>query len=258
MNQQLLYSRIEGSGKSLLILHGYLGMSDNWKTLSMRYAESGFQVHAIDLRNHGRSFHTEAFSHELMVSDLLHYCQHYNIDKASIIGHSMGGKLAMFFAITYPEMVDKLIVVDISARQYPAHHQDILSALQSVDFTKHTTRNQVEEVVSKQIKEADVVQFLMKNVYRVTSDQLGFRMNLESLTTNYENMLVAVPTDKIFDREVLFIRGEKSKYISDEDHQQNKEIFPNATLKTVTNAGHWVHAENPSVFFEYTITYLLK
>ncbi|MDO4727588.1 MAG: alpha/beta fold hydrolase [Bacteroidota bacterium] len=258
MSQQLLYSRIEGEGSPLLILHGYLGMSDNWKTLSARYAENGFQVHAIDLRNHGRSFHSDDFSHDLMVQDLLYYCKHYHLEKVSVIGHSMGGKLAMFFAITYPQMIDKLVVVDISARQYPPHHQDILSALAAVDFENHTTRSQIQEVVSKTIQDADVVQFLMKNIYRITPEKLGFRMNLSSLTANYENMLIAVPMDKTFEKEVLFVRGAKSKYISDQDHQQNKMIFTNAWLKTVADAGHWVHAENPSDFFEYTIAYLLQ
>lgn len=127
--QELLYSRIEGEGKPLLILHGYLGMSDNWKSLATRYSEVGFEVHALDLRNHGRSFHSEEFSQALMVEDVHNYCKHHNLDTVSIIGHSMGGKLAMFFAMKYPEMIDKLIIADISVREYAPHHQDILEAL---------------------------------------------------------------------------------------------------------------------------------
>ena len=162
--QELLYSRIEGEGRPLLVLHGYLGMSDNWRTLSMRYAEVGFEVHALDLRNHGRSFHSEEFSQELMVEDVYNYCKHHKLEKVSMIGHSMGGKLAMFFAMTYPEMIDKLIIADISVRQYAPHHQEILSALNAVDFSVVKDRKEIEEVMSQHLDDVGVILFLMKNI----------------------------------------------------------------------------------------------
>ena len=140
----MLYSKIEGEGKPLLILHGYLGMSDNWKTLSSQYASESFQVHALDLRNHGRSFHSDEFSYEVMVQDVLDYCQGNNLESVSIIGHSMGGKVAMFFATKYPEMVGKLIVADIGPKYYKPHHQDIMGALNAVDFSQKPDRSQVE------------------------------------------------------------------------------------------------------------------
>lgn len=254
--EEVLYSRIEGEGKPLLILHGYLGMSDNWKTLSGRFAESGFQVHSLDLRNHGRSFHSDEFSQELMMQDVLRYCEFHNLKKISLIGHSMGGKLAMFLAVTYPDLIDKLIVADISVREYPPHHQDILEALNSVDFSVHTDRKQVEDVIAKYITDFGTIQFLMKNVYRTTPEQLGFRMNLKSLTENYDNMGVAIPKESKFEKPVLFLKGEKSDYIRERDKQDILEIFPKAEIKTVSNAGHWLHAENPNDFFEFSMQYL--
>lgn len=253
---ELLYSRIEGEGKPLLVLHGYLGMSDNWKTLSGRYAEAGFQVHTLDLRNHGRSFHSDEFSHELMMHDILQYCKFHNLEKVSIIGHSMGGKLAMFLAVTHPDLIDKLVIADISVREYPPHHQDILEALNSVDFSIHTDRKQVEDVIAGYVSDFGTRQFLMKNVYRVTSEQLGFRMNLKSLTKNYDNMGIEIPKNSKYNQPVLFLRGENSNYIRERDEQDILKIFPQAEIKTVSNAGHWLHAENPTEFFDFSIKYL--
>ncbi|MFA5556613.1 MAG: alpha/beta fold hydrolase [Flavobacteriaceae bacterium] len=252
----MLYSRIEGKGKPLLILHGYLGMSDNWKTLSGKFAEAGFQVHALDLRNHGRSFHSEEFSHELMMQDILQYCKFHNLKKISLIGHSMGGKLAMFLAVTHPDLIDKLIIADISVREYSPHHQDILEALNSVDFSIHTDRKQVEQVIAQYVPDFGTCQFLLKNVYRITPNQLGFRMNLKSLTENYNNMGIEIPKSSKYDKSVLFLRGEKSNYIRERDEQDILNIFPKAEIKTVSKAGHWLHAENPEEFLKYALDYL--
>src|SRR5690554_4230016 len=253
---EILYSRIEGKGKPLLILHGYLGMSDNWKTLSGKFAEAGFQVHALDLRNHGRSFHSEEFSHELMMQDILQYCKFHNLKKISLIGHSMGGKLAMFLAVTHPDLIDKLIIADISVREYSPHHQDILEALNSVDFSIHTDRKQVEQVIAQYVPDFGTRQFLLKNVYRITPNQLGFRMNLKSLTENYNNMGIEIPKSSKYDKSVLFLRGEKSNYIRERDEQDILNIFSKAEIKTVSKAGHWLHAENPEEFLKYALDYL--
>ena len=132
----MLYSKIEGEGKPLLILHGFLGMSDNWKTIGVQLSTEGYQVHLLDLRNHGRSFQSEEFSYALMAQDVFDYCKGHNLEKVAVIGHSMGGKTAMLFATTYPEMIDKLIVADIGPKFYPQHHQKILAGLNAVDFVK--------------------------------------------------------------------------------------------------------------------------
>ena len=174
----MLYSKIEGQGKPLIILHGFLGMSDNWKTLGTQYAQEGFQVHMLDLRNHGRSFHSEIFNYDVMVQDIVEYCATNNLDKIDIIGHSMGGKVAMLFATTYPDKVEKLIVADIGPKFYPQHHQIILDGLNAVDFSQKPNRNEVDEILTRYIPDFGTRQFLMKSLYWETPGQLAFRFNL--------------------------------------------------------------------------------
>lgn len=142
----MLYSRIEGEGEPLLILHGFLGMSDNWKTLGTHFAEQGFLVHLLDLRNHGRSFHSDIFNYEAMVGDVLEYCEANNLKKINLLGHSMGGKVAMFFTMLHPDKINKLIIADIGPKYYTPHHQAILAGLSAVDFSKKPSRNGVEEI----------------------------------------------------------------------------------------------------------------
>lgn len=252
----MLYSKIEGEGKPLLILHGYLGMSDNWKTLSSQYASEGFQVHALDLRNHGRSFHSDEFSYAAMVQDVLDYCQGNNLQSISIIGHSMGGKVAMFFATKYPEMVDKLIVADIGPKYYKPHHQDIMEALNAVDFSQKPDRSQVEEVLKQHIPDFGTRQFLMKSLYWVEPGQLGFRFNLSTFNTKIDAIGEALPENAVFEKDTLFLRGGNSNYIKDEDFETIKKHFPNSEIKTIPNAGHWLHAEKPKDFYEESILYL--
>ena len=254
----MLYSKIEGEGKPLLILHGYLGMSDNWKTLSSQYASEGFQVHALDLRNHGRSFHSDEFSYEVMVQDVLDYCQGNNLESVSIIGHSMGGKVAMFFATKYPEMVGKLIVADIGPKYYKPHHQDIMEALNAVDFSQKPDRPQVEEVLKQYIPDFGTRQFLMKSLYWVEPSQLGFRFNLSAFNTKIDAIGEALPENAVFEKDTLFLRGGNSNYIKDEDFELIKLHFPNSEIKMISGAGHWLHAEKPKEFYEESISYLLK
>src|SRR5690554_6515749 len=148
-----------------------------------------------------------------MIDDVLKYCKHYNLKKVNIIGHSMGGKLAMFLAVNYPELIDKLIIVDISVRAYPPHHQDILEALNAVNFSEQKSRKEIEEVIAQYVHDFGTRQFLMKNIYRKTPEQLGFRMNLKVLSEQYDNMGVGIPTESRYHQSVLFLRGEKSNYI---------------------------------------------
>lgn len=161
----ILHSKIIGHGQPLLILHGFLGMGDNWKTLGNRFAEE-YQVHLIDQRNHGRSFHSDEFDYELMVEDLLNYIDHHHLENINLIGHSMGGKTAMLFAVNHPERVHKLIVADIGPKYYPSHHEQILNGLNAIDFTQQRSRNEIEEVLENYIPEMGIRQFLLKNVYR--------------------------------------------------------------------------------------------
>lgn len=252
----MLYSRIEGLGKPLLILHGFLGMSDNWKSFSSLYAAEGFQVHLLDLRNHGKSFHSDEFNYEVITNDVLKYCQEHKLTTVSIIGHSMGGKVAMLFATTYPEMVDKLIVADIGPKYYAPHHQDIFAGLNAVDFSSKPDRTSVEETLYPFIPDFGTRQFLMKNLYWETPGQLAFRFNLQVFNKNIDVIGTALPENNLFEKPTLFIRGGNSKYILDADLIEIKKHFPNFKLATITNVGHWLHAENPKLFFEETSNFL--
>ncbi|WP_064965654.1 alpha/beta fold hydrolase [Tenacibaculum ovolyticum] len=253
---QILHSRIVGEGKPLLILHGYFGMGDNWKTHANSLAKDGFQVHLIDQRNHGRSFHSDEFDYESMVTDLYNYIMHYQLEKVHLLGHSMGGKTVMLFATEYAGLVDKLIVADISPRMYPPHHHDILKALNSVDFTIQNSRKLIDGKLSELISEVGIRQFLLKSVYRKTKDQLAFRFNLKSLTENNNEVGEALPSFTVFEGDTLFLKGENSDYISVNEEPIIEAHFPNSTIKSIRKAGHWLHAENPVDFYAEVIAFI--
>lgn len=252
----MLYSRIEGEGKPLLIIHGFLGSSDNWKTLAGQYAENGYQVHAIDMRNHGRSFHSDVFDYDATVQDIYEYCEQHRLQQVDIIGHSMGGKAAMFFAVAHPEKVNKLIIADIGPKYYRPHHQDILAGLNAVDFSVKPSRSDVEAILEQYIEDFGTRQFLMKNLYWKEPGQLAFRFNLDVFNEKIENIGQALPAGKVFNKPVLFLRGDRSNYIKDEDFDMIKTHFPKADIKDIKNSGHWLHAENPKDFMSETLAHL--
>lgn len=245
---EILHSIIVGKGDPLLILHGFFGMADNWKTLANKFSEK-YQIHLIDQRNHGRSFHDDDFTYELMVEDLLHYINYHQLENVYLLGHSMGGKTGMLFAVTFPHLVRKLIVADIAPKYYPPHHQFILEALKAVDFTKLKSREEIDEILIKYISENRVRQFLLKNVYRKSKDELAYRFNLESLSRNVEEVGDGLPAFTQFEGPTLFLKGENSGYISPDDEVVIQMHFPKSKLVIIPKAGHWLHAENPSNFF---------
>ena len=252
----LLHSRIEGEGKPLVIIHGFLGMSDNWKTLGTQFANDGFQVHALDLRNHGKSFHSDDFSYDIMVEDVKQYCEFHQLQDIALIGHSMGGKVAMLLATTYPQLVSKLVVADIGPKYYAPHHQDILAGLNAVDFSEKPDRSQVEEILYPFIPDFGTRQFLMKSLFWKEPGQLAFRFNLEVFNKEIEQVGIALPEEAHFDKPTLFIRGGSSRYILDEDFDAIKNQFPKAEFETIPNTGHWLHAENPKDFYSFVIDFI--
>ncbi len=251
----LLHSKILGSGQPFLILHGFLGMSDNWKTLGNIFAKD-YEVHLIDQRNHGRSFHNNEFSYAALTQDLKHYIDHYQLENCIILGHSMGGKTAMEFSLTYPRLIAKLIVADIAPKSYPAHHQYILKALSEVDFTTQFSRTEIQQTLSKYIPEPGVVQFLMKNVYRKDKNTFEYRFNLPVLVEKYNEVIVEGSAKTAFLKPTLFLRGGNSNYITKEDDALILNTFLKAKIETVSNAGHWLHAENPQEFYKKVMAFL--
>lgn len=249
MGLEILHSKILGEGQPMLILHGFLGMSDNWKTLGNQFSKD-FEVHLIDQRNHGRSFHHNEFSYDILVTDLKSYIKYHNLENVILLGHSMGGKTVMQFALQFPDLVDKLIVADIAPREYPAHHQYILKALSEVDFSTHKSRKDIEAVLKEYIPEIGVVQFLMKNVYRKEKTELAYRFNLPILIDKYREVITTFEIKNTFNKPTLFLKGGKSKYINSSDEIGIKVSFPQAKIDTITGAGHWLHAERPVEFYE--------
>ena len=245
----MLYSKIEGEGKPFLIIHGFLGMSDNWKTLGYQLTQLGFQIHLLDMRNHGKSFHSDEFNYEIMVQDVKAYVDFHNLQDIILLGHSMGGKVAMLFATLYPDLVEKLIVADIGPKYYPPHHQSILAALNAVDFSKKPNRAEVDEIVSKHISDFGTKQFLLKNLYWKTTEQLDFRFNLAVFNAKISEIGTALPFENQFNKPVLFVRGGNSDYILDSDFETILYHFPFAKIHTIPNVGHWLHAENPTAFY---------
>lgn len=243
-----LHSRIEGEGIPIIILHGFLGMSDNWKSLATQFASAGFQVHALDLRNHGKSFHSEEFNYEVMVEDVKNYIHVHQLTNSIVLGHSMGGKVAMLLATTYPNLVSKLIIADIGPKYYAPHHQTILAGLNAVDFSKKPSRSDVEQILSNCITDFGTRQFLLKNLYWKTPEQLAFRFNLQVFNDKIETIGTALPFENKFEGPTLFLRGSKSDYILDSDFETIYYHFPMASIVTIDNAGHWLHAENPKDF----------
>ena len=252
----MLYSKIEGSGKSLLILHGFLGMSDNWKTLGVQFAALGYQVHLLDLRNHGRSFHSNEFSYDLMAEDVFEYCKANDLKKVTILGHSMGGKTAMLFAVTHPDRVEKLIIADIGPKFYPQHHQTILEGLNAVDFSTKPSRSEVEEIISHYITDYSTIQFLLKNLYWQEPGQLAFRFNLAVFNLKIDEIGKPLPENTVFIAPTLFIRGGNSNYILDDDFEKIKTHFPNSDIETIPGVGHWLHADKPDVFYQMVRDFL--
>lgn len=255
MNKEL-HSNIIGEGRPFIILHGFLGMGDNWKTLAKQFAESNFEIHLVDQRNHGRSFHSDDFDYELMAKDLKDYCETNNLKDIVLLGHSMGGKTAMLFATKYPDLVNKLIVADISPRYYPIHHDTILEGLSNLDFSKLKSRGEADEKLSNYVHETGTRMFLLKNLYWVEKGQLGLRINLEALKENVSEVGEALPIHATFNKDTLFLRGDRSEYIGEADETIIHRHFPNSTIVTVSKSGHWLHAENPKEFYNAVMKFL--
>lgn len=247
--------RAYGQGQPLIILHGLFGQSDNWNTLSKGFAEQGFHVFAVDQRNHGLSPHSDDWNYELMADDLKELIDRHQLSAPIVLGHSMGGKTAMRFELKYTGIASKLIVADISTRASQRHHDDVLAALNAVDFDVITTRKEAEEVLSRYIGDFGTKQFLLKNIYWRENERMAWRFNLPVITRNYEAILEATP-EAVSPVPTLILRGERSSYIGDADVADMKLRFPNSVLVTIKEAGHWIHAEKPKEFFESVLQFI--
>ena len=258
----LLHYLDQGQGPPLVILHGLFGTLDNWQTLARRWAtEASLRVVSVDLRNHGRSFHSPEHSYALMAQDVLALFDHLQLGpNTTLMGHSMGGKVAMRLALDHPERLARLIVVDIAPRFSDMEHQDdILEGLQAVDFTAITNRQQADAALAQYVSNLGTRQFLLKNLYRKEDNSFAWRINLAVLAAQLPAVGEATTGPTPFLKPALFIRGGRSNYITPEDKLHGiPALFPNSEVATVVDAGHWVHAEKPEEVFEMVKDFTLS
>jgi pimeloyl-ACP methyl ester carboxylesterase len=257
-----LYYRILGNEndenglkkKPLFILHGLFGSSDNWQTLAKKFAER-YVVYLVDQRNHGHSPHDENFDYDYMADDFYTLLSDLGLSKINVIGHSMGGKTVINFAVKHADLLDKMIIVDISHKKYPMHHEQILKGLNAIDLTQVKTRGNADKTISKYVAEIGVRQFLLKNLYWIEKGQLGWRINIPVLSREIHKIIDAIEFDTI-DVDTLFIRGGRSNYILESDYNEIYKKFTQAEIYSIEESGHWVHAEAPVEFYSAVVDFL--
>lgn len=254
---QLNFKKYGNSPESLIIIHGFLGSLDNWHTLATEFGKH-FSVYTIDMRNHGKSPHTEHHNIELMVNDLVLFMDQHQIQSAYILGHSMGGKVAMQFAFDFPDKVEKLIVADIAPRQYKRGHDLVFEALNAVKFDQITKRKDAEDMMFHLVPDFGTRQFLLKNLTQNSNGGYNWRVNLPVLEKEYDEVTRPIIYNGVFLKPALFLRGSLSLYIQPKDEIEIQENFVNAQIKTIEGAGHWLHAEKPKEFYELVFSFLNK
>jgi esterase len=252
-----LHHRELGEGQAFVILHGLFGYSDNWQTHAKKIA-SYYRVILVDQRNHGHSSWSDDISYELMAHDIKELLDDLKLKSIILLGHSMGGKTAMVFAQLFPEYIEKLIVVDIGTKEYPMHHNEILKGIKAIDIKSKISRADAENSMSQFIDSFGVRQFLLKNLYWNDQKMLSWRMNVDALEKNMPKILSSIESDEEIFIPTLFIRGALSNYILDEDWDGIEAQFPDSSLITIDNAGHWVHAEAPQEFLNAVLNFCLR
>ncbi len=250
-----LFFREFGEGKPMIILHGLFGLSDNWVPLARTFADSlNMKVYVPDQRNHGMSAHHPVFNYHALVDDLAEFYDEHDITSAILLGHSMGGKVAMHFALDYPANVEGLIVADISPVTYQTHrHAFLLEVMSEIYFENFRSRKEIESEMMKKVPDKRLVNFMMKNIRTISRDKLAWKMNIESLKLNLEEVFKFEPSGRNFAKPVLWLKGELSDYIQQHHHHEMFSLFPSTDLKIIENATHWLHSDQP-VLIASTIT----
>lgn len=252
---KLFYRELGGKGQPLIILHGLFGSSDNWLTQAKVFAEK-FHVYMPDQRNHGQSPHSEDdFDYSVMADDIHEFLITNAIHDPIILGHSMGGKAAMKFALDHPELLSKLIVVDIAPKSYRIHHDKILAGLKSIELDSVQSRNEADELLSAYEPDESTRQFLLKNLQRKSGGGFSWKINLPVLDRDIDKISNGFSLEKTFEKPSLFIRGSRSNYVKEEDLPQIHRFFPQSKVVTL-DTGHWVHAEKPREFIEAVMNFI--
>jgi pimeloyl-ACP methyl ester carboxylesterase len=248
--------KIFGTGHPVIIMHGLFGMGDNWRTVA-RIMEPQYQSIVVDMRNHGRSPHDPEMNFNVMAEDIVELMDDLHFQQASLLGHSMGGKVAMQCALSYQDRVAKLIVADIAPKQYPPHHNEVIKAIESVKPELLHERSEVEQALARFLgNDQSTLQFIMKNISRKPEGGFEWKANMPDIIDAYDYLMEGIDSSQPFTGPVLFIRGEKSRYILDDDMPRIRALFPNSSLYTIKGAGHWVHADAPEAFARAVLGFL--
>ena len=244
-----LHFEAAGHGEPLIILHGLFGSLENWRPMSRRLAEH-FKVFALDQRNHGQSPHSFQMDYPLMAEDAQHFLTAQGFGDTYLLGHSMGGKTAMQLALSHPDSVRKLVVVDMAPRQGLGRHERIIEGMRSLDLPRFQTRKDIENALAPAVPDLSTPQFLLKNIARGSEGGFSWKLGLEEIHLNYGRLTQAIESSTPFSKPALFIRGETSDYLLDDDWPVIQRFFPQAVLRTIPGAGHLVHVEKPQAFYE--------
>jgi len=231
--------------QTILILHGLFGSKRNWQSIARKLSEV-FQVFTLDLRNHGESEHHDDMTYQAMADDVFQFISEHSLGEVSVIGHSMGGKVAMQMALQHPKMIQRLVIIDIAPVQYQHGFNDLIDSLNALPLAQISSRQEVDELLQASIQPETLRQFLLQNLMN-SEDGFSWRINLDAIQANI-NVLMDFPADHKhmqYRTPVLFLKGEKSDYIKHQHEQQIFSIFPKALFITVEGAGHWLHTENP-------------
>lgn len=247
--------RVLGNGEPLMILHGLFGSLDNWATLGRKWAED-FTVYLMDLRNHGKSPHLDSHGYPEMAKDIVEFFGDHGLRDVNLVGHSMGGKVAMEVALEYGDLLRSVTIADMGPGEYSRGHDEIFAAMNALDLSV-SSRRDVEEQLASHLKDKGIVFFLSKNLKR-TDSGFEWKFNKEILERDYENILLPVNSSRQFDKPALFLKGENSNYIREKDMGMIKTLFPQYQLNIIENAGHWIHADNPDRFYTVVNQFLHK
>ena len=246
-----------GSGKPVIVLHGLFGSQVNWRTFGKQLGES-CRVFTLDLRNHGDSPHSDEFNYDLMAADVARFMEKEKLDDAILLGHSLGGKVAMRFATAYPDKIQKLIVVDIALKEYPAVHKRLFEAVNNLDLARFSRLQQVVDALASDIPPLDIRWFLVKNLARGDNQKFRWKINMAAIANSYEEIFKTPSINQLLDKPTLFIKGENSEYLATADLESARRTFPQAKMLTIKGAGHWVHIDAPEVFAEVVRVFSLE
>lgn len=243
-----LNSEVRGNGHPLILVHGFLGALDNWRSMSKRLA-AHYRVYLIDLRNHGHSPHSEMMNYSVMARDLSEFFLAHGIESGFVLGHSLGGKVAMQFALECPALVDKLIVADMAPKAYPPAHKPLLAALRQLNVNTLKSYAEADTALAAAIGDAALRRFVIKNLEHGSDGSFRWRIALEPIIANYDKLTQAITVGNTFDKPVCFLRAGRSNYVEESDLDLIRSLFPRAELRAIPNAGHWLHIDAPDEFF---------